>query len=54
MYLESLSAPVTAKTDAPAKGSVRLFLEPGAVQDGPARRTHSKEIKTEKKHTSFK
>lgn len=35
MYLESLSAPVTAKTDAPAKGSVRLFLEPGTGPGWP-------------------
>lgn len=48
MYLKSLSSPVTAKTDAPAKGSVRLFLGLGAVHDGPTRRTHSKENKTEK------
>ena len=34
MYLESLSAPVTAK-NGPAKGSVRLFLEPGTGPGWP-------------------
>lgn len=55
MHLKPLPAPVTVKTDASAKGSVRLFLGPGPVQDGPTRRTHSKETKTEKEQIkSFK
>lgn len=35
MYFKSLPAPVTVKTDASAKGSVRLFLGPGAGPGWP-------------------